>query len=189
MFIDYTYFDFLTLFIVAISLIIAYLRGVTHEIFAILNWIFSGFFAFSFAPQVSPVLKNIPIIEDIIFNNCELEILISIGLCFIIFLIIISMITPIISKMIQNSSLRSLDSSLGILFGIIRGVFIVCLILLIHNSLLDKNDYLDLVTSSKTSIIFSDTLTTLEKITPEDLKIWLQNRYSQMTSLCGTAKS
>ena len=184
--VDYTYFDVLSVLIISISLLVSYLRGITHEIFAILNWIFSGFFAVSFASEISPTLKNIPIIKDIIFDDCELEILISIGLCFIICLIIISMIIPIFSKVIQKSSLKSLDSSLGVLFGIIRGVFIVCLILLIHNTILDEGSYLSSVSTAKTTIVFSDTLTALEKLTPEDFKSWLQNRYSQMTNLCDT---
>ena len=184
MIIDYTYFDIISILIIFISLLIAYLKGVTHELFAILNWVLSGFLAFSFGSEISPALNNIPIIKDIIFDNCELEILISIGLCFIICLIIISMITPIFSKTIQKSSLKSLDSSLGVLFGIIRGVLIVCIILLIHNTLLDKSSYLESVSSSRATIIFSDILTALEQLTPEDFQYWLQNRYSQMTSLC-----
>ena len=181
---DYTYFDLFSIFAISISVLIAYFRGVTQEIFAILNWILSGFLAIFFAPILSPYLNKFPIIKEIIYENCELEILISIALCFILSLIFLALFTPIFSKIIQRSNLKGLDNSLGILFGLIRGVLIVCLVLLTHEKILAKSDHLTFVTDSITMLMVSDLMDNIEQVTPDDLKSWLILQYSNMTGAC-----
>ena len=178
---DYTYFDLFSILAVSLSVLIAYFRGVTQEIFAILNWVFSGILAIFFAPILSPHLGKIPIIKEIIYQNCELEILISIALCFILSLIILSLFTPIFSRAIQKSPLKNLDSSLGVLFGLIRGLLIVCLVLLAHNKLLEKSDQLSSITESSTILLTSDFMKNLETFAPDDLKYWLTARYTDLT--------
>ncbi len=54
---DYTYFDLFSVFAVSLSVLIAYFRGVTQEIFAILNWVFSGILSIFFAPMLGPHLE------------------------------------------------------------------------------------------------------------------------------------
>ncbi len=178
---EYTYFDLFSIFAVSFSGLIAYFRGVTQEIFAILNWVLSGFLAIFFAPILSPHLENIPILKEIIFGNCELEILISIALCFILSLILLSLFTPIFSRAIQKSTLKSLDSSLGILFGLIRGALVVCLILIAHNRFLEKSDHLSSITGSATILVASDLMKNLETLAPDDFKNWLKIQYTDMT--------
>lgn len=183
---DYTFFDLFSISVIFISLFIAYFRGLTHEIFAILNWIFSAVLAALFSPLISPYLREIPVISDIIFENCELEVLTSIAFSFIVFLIIISLFTPIFSRIIQKSDLKGLDNSLGIFFGIIRGILIICGILLIHDNVLASNDYLNTITDSRTIHIVSDIMFGLDQFTPDDFKSWLLNQYNEMTKVCGT---
>ena len=43
----------------------------TQEIFAILNWILSGFFAIFFTPILSPHLSKVPILDEIVFDNVD----------------------------------------------------------------------------------------------------------------------
>ena len=178
---DYTYFDLFSVIAISFSVLIAYFRGVTQEIFAILNWVFSGILSIFFAPILGPHLEKIPIIKEIIFENCELEILISIALCFILSLIFLSLFTPIFSRAIQKSTLKNLDSSLGVLFGLIRGALIICLILLAHNRFLEKSDHLTSITESATIMLASDLMKNLETLAPDDFKYWLKAQYIDMT--------
>ena len=100
---------------------------------------------------------------------------------FILSLIILSLFTPIFSRAIQKSPLKNLDSSLGVLFGLIRGLLIVCLVLLAHNKLLEKSDQLTSITESTTIFLTSDFMKNLETFAPDDLKYWLTARYTDLT--------
>ncbi len=183
---DYNYFDLFSIFIISVSIFFGYFRGVTQEIFAILNWVFSGFLALFFAPIIVPHLKKVPILSEVVYQNCELEILISIALCFIVLLIFLSLFTPVFSRIIQKSNLKGLDNSLGILFGFIRGVIIICLLLLAHEKLLGTSEQIIFVTDSATKLIVADFMTSLEEFTPSDIKSWLRLQYSNMTQSCNT---
>ena len=182
--IDYTYFDLFSIIVLSLSIIVAYFRGVTQEIFAILNWILSGFFAIFFTPILSPHLSKVPILDEIVFDNCELEILITISFTFILSLIFLSLLTPIFSRVIQKSNLKGLDNSLGVLFGLIRGIIIICIILIAHKNLLNESDYFDFIINSKSIDLLSDIMFSLNSLAPEDFKSWLTTQYANMTTIC-----
>ena len=58
-----------------ISAVLAYSRGFVREILSIVGWIGAGIVAFYFSPQVVPLIQEIPVLSDVIGDNCELGIL------------------------------------------------------------------------------------------------------------------
>ena len=60
------------LFIV-LSALLAYSRGLVREALAIAGWVVAGILAFIFAPQVEPLVKEVPVVGDFIADSCELS--------------------------------------------------------------------------------------------------------------------
>ena len=52
---------------------------------------------------------------------------------FVIALIIISLFTPLLAGVVQNSAIGPVDQGLGFLFGIVRGVLLVVIALVVYN--------------------------------------------------------
>jgi len=56
--------------IILISGVLAYSRGFVREAMAIVGWIGATIVAFIFADQVEPLVRQIPILGDIIGDSC-----------------------------------------------------------------------------------------------------------------------
>jgi len=52
--------------ILLISAILAYSRGLVREVLSIAGWVAAAVSAFIFAPSVEPLVREIPIISDIV---------------------------------------------------------------------------------------------------------------------------
>ena len=61
--------------ILLISAILAYSRGLVREVLSIAGWVAAAVSAFIFAPSVEPLVREIPIISDIVGTRCELSII------------------------------------------------------------------------------------------------------------------
>ena len=75
---------------VLVSAVLAYARGLVREIMSIASWIAAAFVAFVFAPQVKPLIKEIPVIGPILSDSCELGIIASFAAVFAVALVIFS---------------------------------------------------------------------------------------------------
>jgi membrane protein required for colicin V production len=68
----FTVIDAVVAVVILLSALLAYGRGLVREIMAIAGWIGAAFLAFIFAPQVEPLMREIPVLKDVIGGNCEL---------------------------------------------------------------------------------------------------------------------
>ena len=124
---SFTVVDIGVLVIVLVSAILAYSRGVTREIFAILGWVAAAALAFMFARPAAPMVKQIPVLDKFLGDNCELAIIAGFFAVFAVALILASIFTPLFSSFIQRSALSGVDQGLGFLFGVVRGVALVAI--------------------------------------------------------------
>lgn len=88
--------DGIVLATVVISSLLAYARGLVREVMAIVGWIVAAIAAFVFAPQVMPLVKEIPVVGSILADSCELSIIASFAAVFAIALLIMSFFHAII---------------------------------------------------------------------------------------------
>ena len=113
--------DITVLVVLLVSAFLAYTRGLVHEILSVAGWIGGAattIYVFPIAQPFGRELISIKLAADL-----------ATGLVvFIISLAILSVLSNAISKRVQNSTLNALDRSLGFLFGLARGGFLVCLI-------------------------------------------------------------
>ena len=82
--------DGLVVLLVLISALLAYSRGLVRELMAIAGWVAAAVLAFIFAPQLMPLVKEIPMVGPILADSCELAIIAAFATVFAISLVILS---------------------------------------------------------------------------------------------------
>ncbi|WP_375408843.1 CvpA family protein [uncultured Methylobacterium sp.] len=112
--------DLVVLGIIAISALLAAVRGATREVLAIIAWVAAAAVAWKFYPLVLPLVGQH-------VANATVALVASIAAIFLGTLIIVSIITVKISDMILDSRIGAIDRSLGLVFGAGRG-FLICVI-------------------------------------------------------------
>ena len=118
--------DNVIILIIAISIIIGIVRGMTHELLSIASWGGSAFLSFKCFEDVRGIARSY------VSNNLIAD---SITVCalFVCFLLIISIINYFCSSFIKKSVFGSVDRFFGAVFGCCRGIFIVCVACLVAN--------------------------------------------------------
>lgn len=110
--------DLAALGILLISALIAFFRGFVHEVLSIAAWVGAALAALYGLPYLRPVANDwIPIAWA-----ADAAAAIAI---FLVVLLALSLATNAISKQVQDSALNALDRSLGVLFGLARGAFVI----------------------------------------------------------------
>ena len=112
--------DLLFIGIILISGLISLFRGFMREIFSLATWILAIWLGIRYAPSFS---VHVP--EAI--RDETLRLGITFTIIFIIVLIIGGLLGLIVSRLIRSTALSSTDRSLGVLFGLLRGVVLIAL--------------------------------------------------------------
>ena len=89
--------DGIVLAVIVISAVLAYARGLVREALSITGWIAAAFAGFSFAPMVAPLMREIPVLRDILGTVASSAILAGFAVVFVVALIIVSLFTPLLA--------------------------------------------------------------------------------------------
>ena len=110
--------DYAILAIIALSGVMSFMRGFAREAFSLLTWLTAFFIASQFYEQLSVHLTAFadPVVRDI----CAVVAL------FVATLMLGGLINYIIGQMVNKTGLSGTDRLLGLCFGSLRGVLIVC---------------------------------------------------------------
>lgn len=181
---DFTLFDGAVAAILFISAVLAYSRGFVREILSIAGWLAAGVVAFYFAPTVVPLVQEIPVLNEIIGDNCELGILAAFAGVFAVALVVIALFTPLISGAVQKSALGSLDGGLGFLFGIVRGVLLIVVALVAYDFFIAGGEGFPVVEDSKTRVLLAEQQDRMQDVIPTDIPDWLIEPYNDLTASC-----
>jgi membrane protein required for colicin V production len=179
-----TLVDGIVLAIIIVSAILAYARGIVRETLSILGWIVAGIAAFAFAPAVEPLIREIPVLRDVIGANCELGILAGFAVVFAIALVIVSLFTPLLSGAVQNSAIGPIDQGLGLLFGVARGVLLVAIALVVYDRVLGGEGGVQMIDDSRSAAIFGGLESQLARALPDDAPQWIAGQYENLTESC-----
>lgn len=105
--------------VILISGALAFVRGFVHELLAVAAWIGAAVATVYLLPALLPYARDliaIQIIADIAAGAA----------LFVTVLVALSVLTHWLARHVRESSLGSVDRSLGLLFGFLRGAFLVC---------------------------------------------------------------
>jgi membrane protein required for colicin V production len=112
--------DIIVIAVIGISAIIAFLRGFVREMLTIGSWLGAALVTL----YAFPVLQ--PRFETWISSKLAADIVGGIGL-FLGSLIVFSILSHMIARLVRGSALTAVDRSLGLLFGLARGAILVSL--------------------------------------------------------------
>jgi membrane protein required for colicin V production len=111
--------DLIVILVVVCSGLFAFVRGFVRETLSILAWVGAGLVAYygyeKFKPAVGRLVPN-PLAAQ----------LTTAGVLFVVSLLVFSVLVGIVSDRVRTSRLGSVDRSLGLIFGLARGVLVVC---------------------------------------------------------------
>ena len=97
---NFTLVDGVVALVVIISALLAYGRGVVREFMAIAGWVAAAILGFMFAPQVEPMVREVPVVGEFLADSCELSIIGAFAAVFAVALIVVSLFTPLFSTVV-----------------------------------------------------------------------------------------
>ncbi len=181
----FTIIDGVVAIIIVLSALLAYSRGFVREGLAIAGWFAAAILAFMFAPQVEPLVKEIPVIGECLADSCELAIIAAFAVVFAIALIVTSLFTPLFSSLVQRSALGGLDQGFGFLFGVLRGILLVAVAFFVYETVITQQD-ITMVDESRSAKVFARMTGQIEDRNPEQALGWITTQYEQLVGTCGT---
>jgi len=127
------FFDYILIGIVGLSMILSLWRGFVREIISIIGLVL----AFLAASRLSGMTGDY--LSTWITNSTIADIA-GFGLVFVLIMLIVGIIGVIIRKLVDMADLTATDRTLGIFFGIARGLLLIGLSFLIYTSYATAND-------------------------------------------------
>ncbi len=116
-----TAFDFVIIGMIVLSGVFAYSRGLVREALSIAAWILAAVIAFYARPYVVPhVARYLP-------KGAIADIATAAGI-FIVALVVLHLIARMLAKHVKHSHLSPIDRTLGLLFGVARGLVLACIL-------------------------------------------------------------
>ena len=108
--------DLVVLAVLALSGLLAFMRGLVREVLGLGAWVIAGIAASSYGafPYVQPWVQQQ-------FSDPTTATIVAFGGVFVIVLIVLWMIAGIIGSAVRGSILGGLDRTLGLVFGLARG--------------------------------------------------------------------
>ncbi len=115
-----TKFDFAIIGVIILSGYFAYSRGFVREALSIAAWINASFVAVYAFPYVLPLFEKV-VPKGVLANVSAAAVV------FILALMVLHMISNSLARRVKDSSLSPVDRTLGLIFGLARGMILVCI--------------------------------------------------------------
>src|SRR5271166_794082 len=150
--------------IIALSAIFAFARGFVREALSIVAWVGAALITlYGFSHVYGFVVRFVttPLLADLVAGA---------GL-FVISLIAFTILTGYIARFVQLSSLSPIDRTLGLIFGLARGAFLVSLAYLVLDITLPRNDRPGWVKQAKSEPFLAQGAELLRSALPEPLQV------------------
>jgi len=105
----------------------AYFHGLTYEFFSVLAWVGASFAALYGLEYAQPLIA-----ELVGAQKNWVSATIAAALIFVVSFVLLSVISHSSSKIVKSSDFKTADKSLGVIFGILRGLMVVGTIFLVY---------------------------------------------------------
>lgn len=116
-----TVFDYAVLTILGLSVIFSVMRGMIREVLSILGWLAAFYVGRTYADQLLPMMPvDIP--------SESLRMLAAFLVLFLSTLLLASILGIALSAIVSKIGLGWFNRTLGALFGVLRGLLIVCVV-------------------------------------------------------------
>jgi membrane protein required for colicin V production len=150
--------------VVVLSAIFAFARGFVRETLSIVAWVGAAaitYFAFSRVYAAVAHFVATPLLADLVAGA---------GL-FVISLIALTILTSYLARFVQSTALSPIDRTLGLIFGLARGVVLVSLAYLVLDISLPLNDRPIWLNQAKSQPFLVHGAELLRSVLPEGLQV------------------
>lgn len=152
--------DAIVITVIALSAIIALFRGFVREVLSLAAMILATAITIAFIDELAGVMSQR-------FESTIVAYGLSGVILFIGSLIGLGVVNHFIVRAVKESEFKAFDRSLGLMFGLLRGAFVVSLAFLTATILLEENDYPDWLREAKTLGAMKMGAQVLESVAPE----------------------
>ena len=180
--------DALVIVLVVVSAYLAMVRGFFRELFALASWVIAFFAAIFLAPVVHPHLAGLPGVGGFV-ESCDIGMLVAFVLVFGAALIIAGVIIWLFSSPSRYSAISVVDQVLGLIYGALRGLVLVAVLLIIYQELVRSGtEKYEVIESAAVYPYVDRTATFIRDIAPNELPAWIDERAQQIQRDCEAAK-
>ncbi|HWD58997.1 MAG TPA: CvpA family protein [Stellaceae bacterium] len=149
--------------VVGLSAVFAFARGFVREALSIVAWIGAGFITlYGFTTVYA-------IVDPMVHNPLLSQLIAGFGL-FVASLIVLTILTGIVARTVRASGLSPIDRTLGFVFGILRGAFILSLAYLLVE-MVQPNDRPPWLRDAKSAPYLQQGADILRGFLPESLRM------------------
>lgn len=169
--------DIIVLIVLLISAGIAFIRGFIREVLTIAGVVGGLAAAYMGGPHLSvymrgwlgvdPEAETPQKLFDIIPYTLLADIL-SYGAIFIIVVIVLSIISHVLAESVKSIGLGAVDRTLGVIFGLLRGIILLGILYLPAYALIDKETRDGWFSGSRTHFYIEKTAGVLSEFLPDD---------------------
>lgn len=124
MFANMVWVDIVIPVIIAISALFSLMRGFVREALSLVGWLAAFWIALTFA-------KNL---ADLFLGGIatpSLRIVVAFTILFVATLVLAALINHLASQLVKRTGLTGTDRMIGMIFGVVRGVVVVCVLVLL----------------------------------------------------------
>jgi len=160
----FQYLDIALAIIMIISGLFAMMRGFTREVLSLLAWAGAGLAAWW--------AINVPALKDFALQYIQQEkaAVIAVGVAaFLIVLLIMSIISVRLADTVLDSAAGAFDRTLGLLYGLARGLLLVVIAYMFYVWLVPANKQEDWVRNARSLPLIQSTAATITEFMPPDI--------------------
>lgn len=156
--------DIVILLIALVSVLVGFFRGFVREALSLVTWIVSIWLALRFYPQAAELFRDVGFLKQELLRNIA-----GFATVFIVCILLLSMISFLINKVVTKTGIKGTDRVLGFIFGIARALLIVVALLLVGQSL--NLSELQIWQDSKLIPHFSPITEAVNDLLPQGLRV------------------
>jgi membrane protein required for colicin V production len=158
-----TWIDAAAISVIILSALFSLVRGFVREMLGVAAWLGAAYASLRGYQLVQPYVASVVSLKTVVIP-------ISIAVVFIVILIILSIISAWIGGRVRESALSSLDRSLGLVFGVVRGAIILSLGYIGLSMFLPQAQWPPVVTNARLLPYTYDGATMLAGLLPPDYR-------------------
>ncbi len=181
----FTIIDGVVALVIIVSAILAYYRGFVRETLSVCGWILAAVLGYLLAPAVEPLVKEIPVVRNVLGNSCELTLIVAFAAVFAASLIVTSILSPLFAGAVQRSAVGGVDQGVGFLFGVLRGAILVAVALVIYQRGI-VSESMHIVDESRSIAVFSGVTDSIDTQAPVNAMNWIAQQYDQLVAKCSS---
>ena len=156
-------FDLILIVVMAISGLLALMRGFTREVLTLLSWIVAAVAAW-WAVQVPPVLE----FAHQYVENDKLAVIVVGAAAFLLALLVMSIVTVRITDWVLDTAIGPFDRTLGGLFGLLRGLVLVTVAWMLYVPFVLPEKHPEWITNARLLPLVQGTADIISDLIPED---------------------